>query len=105
MSLVAHESFWNQRSLIDCMNKDTIVSIMGMTKEELNSRVKLATRVLTLHSKGTNILDGKLDDNMFDCVTQYKDMLNIMHTNPLEFEVPKNRDLGFGMGGLRSTIG
>lgn len=85
------------------MNNDTVVSIMGMTKEELDYRINLANRVLNQHNKNLGLLNGRLDDNNFNCITQYKDMLNAMHSNPLD--VPKNIVLGFGWDkGLSSHI-
>lgn len=104
MSISAPKEFWDKRAIIDCIHKDTIVSIMKMSVIELDSRINLANVVLKSHSESKGILDGKLSDEMFDCITQYKDMLSIAQNNPLQFNVPINLNLGFGNGGLRSYI-
>lgn len=106
MSLSAPASFWVQRGLIDLMNKDTFVSLMKMSKEDIDNRIKLVDKALENHAKATGLLDGKLWDDMPTCVKYYREMLMLFQNEPPQIDVPKNDRLGLGMdGGLRSFIG
>jgi hypothetical protein len=105
MSIVAPKSYWDIRSIIDLMNKDSFVTIMKMTEKEIENRVNLANIVLNKHDSSHSLLDGKLSDVLLKCVVYYRDMLLVFRKEQLEIDVPINDRFGFGPdNGLRSYI-